>query len=317
MEGPGSLFWGWEKRDRWSDGRDARLGVINEGGVATVNDTDRSLEIYMRDIGVVKLLTPEEEMALAIRAHDGDEEARDLLIRSNLRLVVKLAHEYTAYGMPLADLISEGNIGLMKAVEKFDPTRGCRLSTYSALWIKQSMRRALANQGKTIRVPCHLMEKVSKVRRMRHVLTEELGREPTIEELARELAISVKEIKRLEVIAMDPTSLDAPLGGDDDKVVGDLVKDENATTPYEDLERAQMIEEINALVEDLPERERGIIRQRFGIGPNKDEATLEDLGNQYRITRERVRQLQEKTVDKLRDLLIKRLTEVNRKYLHG
>src|SRR5688572_19198645 len=199
-------------------------------------DGDTAIKLYLREIGQVKLLTPEEEIELAARIKKGDKKAREQMIKANLRLVVKIAHDYEGFGLPLLDLISEGNIGLMKAVERFDPAKGGKLSTYGSWWIKQSIKRALANQSKTIRLPVHLVDKISKMRRVSMKLQEEFGREPTDEELGEELGISAARVAQLRTAAIRPASLDAPIGDDESNNFAEIVQDENADTPYEQLE---------------------------------------------------------------------------------
>src|SRR5438046_10418959 len=199
-------------------------------------DGDTAIKLYLREIGQVKLLTPQEEIELAARIKKGDKKAREQMIKANLRLVVKIAHDYEGLGLPLLDLINEGNIGLMKAVERFDPAKGGKLSTYGAWWIKQSIKRALANQSKTIRLPVHLVDKISKMRRTAMRLQEELGREPTDDELAQELGTTAGRVAQMRMAAVRPASLDAPIGDDDSNNFAEVVQDENADTPYEHLE---------------------------------------------------------------------------------
>ncbi|MCF7838012.1 MAG: sigma-70 family RNA polymerase sigma factor [Candidatus Marinimicrobia bacterium] len=265
------------------------------------NGEDRTIRIYMQEIGQTALLTPAEEIKLAARIKRGDEAARQLMVRANLRLVVKIAKDYSALGLPLLDLISEGNIGLMKAVERFDPKKGGKLSTYAAWWIKQTIKRALANQSKTVRLPAHLVDKIARMRRREAALQEKLGREPTALELARELEITPELIEHWRTISLRPTSLDAPLG-DDGGLFGDLVGDTRARNPFEELEDAQMREEVEHLMDRLDHREREILRYRFGLDDTPIE-TLEVVGERFQITRERVRQLQNGAILKLREML--------------
>src|SRR3984957_10048583 len=199
-------------------------------------DGDSAIKLYLREIGQVKLLTPQEEIVLAACIKKGDKKAREHMIKANLRLVVKIAHDYENFGLPLLDLINEGNIGLMKAVERFDPSKGGKLSTYGSWWIKQSIKRALANQSKTIRLPVHLVDKISKMRRTAMKLQEILGREPSDEELAEELGISALRVSQMRLAAIRPASLDAPIGDEDSNNFAEVVQDENAYTPYEQLE---------------------------------------------------------------------------------
>ncbi|MDE3067219.1 MAG: sigma-70 family RNA polymerase sigma factor [Verrucomicrobiota bacterium] len=265
-------------------------------------DGDTAIKLYLREIGQVKLLTPQEEIVLAARIKKGDKKAREQMIKANLRLVVKIARDYEGIGLPLLDLISEGNIGLMKAVERFDPRKGGKLSTYGSWWIKQSIKRALANQSKTIRLPVHLVDKISKMRRIAMKLQEELGREPSDEELAAELGMTATRVRQMRLAAIRPASLDAPIGDDDSNNFSDVVEDENATTPYEDLEDKTVTGMLQELVKHLDHREATILRYRFGLdgGPEK---TLEEVGAKFGVTRERVRQIQNLALRKLRKMI--------------
>ena len=264
-----------------------------------------NLQLYLQEIGKTPLLTIEEEITLANRIMKGDKAARDHMISANLRLVVKIAMDYKDFGLPLLDLISEGNIGLIKAVERFDPTKGGKLSTYAAWWIKQSIKRALANQSKTIRLPVHLVDKISKMRKTALALTEELGREPTDEEIAIELQVPTSKVAHLKSVSVRPASLDAPIGEDGDSTTfGELVGDENAATPFEQLRATSQTSALNALVATLEPREAEIIRYRFGLD-GRDELTLEEVGAKFRVTRERVRQLQNLALSKMRKALEK------------
>lgn len=267
-------------------------------------DADTAFKLYLREIGQVKLLTPQEEIELAARIKKGDKKAREQMIKANLRLVVKIAHDYEGFGLPLLDLVSEGNIGLMKAVERFDPAKGGKLSTYGAWWIKQSIKRALANQSKTIRLPVHLVDKISKMRRVSMKLQEVFGREPTDEELGEELGISSSRVAMMRTAAIRPASLDAPIGDDDSNTYAEVVQDENADTPYEELEDKTVTAMLQELVKNLEEREATILRYRFGLdgGP---ERTLEDVGVKFGVTRERIRQIQNLALNKLRKMIEK------------
>lgn len=269
-------------------------------------DGDSAIRLYLREIGQVPLLTIEEENALAARIQQGDKAARELMIKANLRLVVKIAHDYDWLGLPLLDLINEGNIGLMKAVERFDPKKGGKLSTYGAWWIKQSIKRALANQGKTIRLPVHLVDKISKMRRVAMKLQEEFGREPTDEELAEEMGMTASRVTQLRTAAIRPASLDAPIGdGDDSHLFGEIIQDDNAETPYEQLEEKTVSSMLRDMVKTLPPREATILTYRFGLdgGP---ERTLEEVGQKFGVTRERVRQIQNIALHKLRRMIERR-----------
>jgi RNA polymerase primary sigma factor len=212
------------------------------------------------------------------------------MIRANLRLVVKIAHDYSNFGLPMPDLISEGNIGLIKAVERFDPAKGGKLSTYAAWWIKQSIKRALANQSKTIRLPVHLVDKIAKVRRLAATMSEELGREPTDEELADEVGISAPKLAQLRTVSLRPASLDAPVSEDDGKELGETVGDLEAPNPHEQLSDSNMLEELGEVLGVLDPRERRIIASRFGLDGEVPK-TLEEVGKRFGVTRERIRQL--------------------------
>jgi len=268
-------------------------------------DSDSGIKIYLREIGQIPLLTPEQEIELAAKIKKGDAEARALMIRSNLRLVVKIAHDYANLGLPLLDLISEGNIGLMKAVERFDPAKGGKLSTYAAWWIKQSIKRALANQSKTIRLPVHLVDKISKMRRVAMQMSEELGREPTDDELAEEVGLSAAKVSQLKTVAIRPASLDAPISDDDTTEFGEIVGDAEALTPFERLRDKNLHDEVGDLLSVLDEREKKIIFSRFGLDGGKAK-TLEEVGKKFGVTRERIRQLQNIALMKLRRALQKK-----------
>ncbi len=267
-------------------------------------DGDTAIKLYLREIGQVKLLTPQEEIQLAARIKKGDKKARELMIKANLRLVVKIARDYDGIGLPLLDLISEGNIGLMKAVERFDPKKGGKLSTYGSWWIKQSIKRALANQSKTIRLPVHLVDKISKMRRLAMRLQEELGREPTDEELADELDVTAVRVRQMRLAAIRPASLDAPIGDDESNNFSDVVEDENATSPYENLKDKTVTGMLQDMVKHLDAREATILRYRFGLDGGA-EKTLEEVGEKFGVTRERVRQIQNLALRKLRKMIEK------------
>jgi len=263
---------------------------------------DTSFTLYLREIGQVKLLTPQEEIDLAIRIKQGDKKARELMIKANLRLVVKIARDYEGIGLPLLDLISEGNIGLMRAVERFDPSKGAKLSTYASWWIKQSIKRALANQSKTIRLPVHLIDKISKMRRCAMHLQDELGREPSDQELAEALGVSASRVAQMRISAARPTSLDGPIGADDSTSLGEIVQDENAESPYEHLEEKTVLGMLHTMLDSLTPREASILRARFGLdgGP---QVSLDEVGRKFGVTRERIRQLQQSALNKLRKMV--------------
>jgi RNA polymerase primary sigma factor len=268
-------------------------------------DSDNSLDLYLREISRTPLLTIAEECDLAERIKMGDEEARSHLIRANLRLVVKIARDYSGYGVSLNDLISEGNIGLMQAVERFDPEKGGKFSTYGAWWIKQSVKRALANQSKTIRLPVHMVDKIARMRRIASMLAEALGREPSDDEIAAELGLPRQKIAMLKQAAQRQTSLDAPVGEGEVKLQGDIVTDESAPDPLEALTEKNLREQIGDLLHVLNERERKIIDDRFGLNGLKP-MLLEDVGREFGVSRERIRQLQNVALAKMRKALMKK-----------
>jgi RNA polymerase primary sigma factor len=266
-------------------------------------DGNTALRLYMREAGLVPLLTPDEEVKLASRIRQGDKAARERMILSNLRLVVKIAREYEDFGLPLLDLINEGNMGLMKAVEKFDPRKGGKLSTYGAWWIRQSIRRGLANQAKTIRLPVHVVVQIFHLRRAEMRLQDVFGRPATDLELAQELKLSPVRVRELRAAGIRPASLDAPLGSDDDNSrLADIIEDENAHSPSADLEEKGQLNLLQELLPKLQPREAAILRFRFGLdgGPEK---TLEEVGQKFGVTRERIRQLQNSALVKLRRMM--------------
>ena len=270
-----------------------------------VASSEKALGRYLSEIGGIALLTPQQEVDLAKKTKTGDAQARERMINSNLRLVVTIAHDYANLGLPPLDLISEGNIGLTKAVERFDPAKGAKLSTYAAWWIRQSIKRALANQSKTIRLPVHLGEKLAKMRRIALQMSDELGREPDNDELGEELGITSEKVARLKSVGIRPASVDAPIGDDDSTEFGEMIGDEDAQTPFELLRNKNLCHELGGIIEALDDREKKIISQRFGLGGGKPK-TLEDVSKTFGVTRERIRQLQNVALAKLRRALSKR-----------
>lgn len=268
-------------------------------------DSEGSLRVYMREISKTPLLTPQEEIELAERIKNGDAEARTHMIKANLRLVVKIAQDYSGYGLPLSDLISEGNIGLMKAVERFDPNKGGKLSTYGSWWIKQSIKRALANQSKTIRLPVHMVDKIARMRRISGMLAESLGREPTDEELGEELGLPRRKLAMLKRASQRPTSLDEPFGDEDRGSYSEVIGDERAVNPFEALVDKNMHGHLEGLLDVLDERESKIIDARFGLNGTTP-MTLEEVGREFGVTRERIRQLQNVALGKMRRALNKK-----------
>ena len=273
---------------------------------AIASNDHSAFRLYVREVGQTKLITPEEERELARRIKKGDAEAREQMIKANLRLVVKIARDYEGLGVPLLDLISEGNIGLMKAVDRFDPDKGAKFSTYGAFWIKQGIRRALDNQAKTIRLPSHVVERLGILQRASTRLTEELGREPSDEELAAETGLSERKVKQYRQASATPASLDAPIGdeGDSNKIA-DIVADEKASLPSDELSANMDMDLMHDLLGDLNEREMNILRHRYGLD-GKQEKTLEEIGLDYGLTRERIRQIENAALSKLRKRMAKR-----------
>jgi RNA polymerase primary sigma factor len=268
-------------------------------GRMTTETGDTAMTVYLREIGRIPRLTPQQEIELAAKIRNGDRKARALMISSNLRLVVTIAQDYANLGLPILDVISEGNIGLMTAVDRFDPTKGAKLSTYAAWWIKQSIKRALSNQGKTIRLPVHLGDKISKMRRVALQMSEELGREPTDDELAEEVGIASAKVSQLKTAGIRPSSLEAPISEDDLTEFGESVGDEEARTPFELLRDKDLQKNVDGLLEVLDAREKKIISQRFGFdgGARK---TLNEIGKKLGVSRERIRQLENIALSKLR-----------------
>ena len=263
-----------------------------------------SLDIYMQQISDIPLLTVQDEIDLAARIAKGDTEAREIMITSNLRLVVKIAQEYSNLGLSVLDLINEGNMGLMKAVERFDPSKGGKLSTYASWWIKQAIKRALANQSKTIRLPVHMVDRVTLIRRTAAKLSESLGREPTNEEIAETLNLPATRVSHLRNVSTKPASLDSPINEEDGSTLGEVVPDEKSVDPYESLKSKSLIGDVNLVLSMLEPREADIIRLRFGLD-GRDPLTLEPVGEQIGITRERVRQLQDQALRDLRKKMAK------------
>lgn len=267
--------------------------------------TDSSISVYMREIAKTTLLTPDEEIELAARIAKGDERARARMIESNLRLVVKIAKDYANYGVPLVDLISEGNIGLIRAVEKFDPNKGGKLSTYAAWWIKQSIKRALANQGKTVRLPIHLVDKLARVRRISALMAEDLGREPTDSELSEELGIPREKLALLLQASKQNRSMDETTHDNSIVSFGEVIADDRAIDPLEALSQKNGLNELDLVLDSLNERETEIIGARFGLN-GKRILTLEEIGRDFGVSRERIRQIQNVALNKMQKALTKK-----------
>ena len=262
--------------------------------------TEDPVRMYLKEIGTVPLLTADEELQLAQRKAEGDEAAKERLIEANLRLVVSIAKRYTGRGMSFLDLVQEGNLGLIKGVEKFDYTKGYKLSTYATWWIRQSVTRALADQARTIRVPVHMVETINKMSKMQRKLTLELGYEPSVTELAEALDMTEDKVREIMQIAREPASLETPIGEEDDSNLGDFVADNNVVTPEGNVESVMLREHIDALLGDLKERERQVIVLRFGLEDGHPR-TLEEVGKEFNVTRERIRQIEAKALRKLRN----------------
>jgi RNA polymerase primary sigma factor len=264
-----------------------------------------AFELYLREIGQVKLLSSEEEADLAERIERGEKEAREQMIKSNLRLVVKIAREYEGLGLPLLDLISEGNIGLMKGVERFQPGRGAKFSTYASWWIKQSIKRALSNQSKTIRLPVHVAQEVAHIRRAEIRLRETLNREATDEEIADELELTPRRVRKYRDASRAPLSLDSPVGSEDSTLISEIVADDLAAAPFDELVKDSDVDLLNDALATLKPREREILAMRFGLDDGRSK-TLEKIAGHLGITRERVRQIQEKILEEMRARIARR-----------
>ena len=263
------------------------------------SNIDDSVKIYLKDIGRVPLLTGDQEIELAKRMEEGDEEAKRILSEANLRLVVSIAKRYVGRGMQFLDLIQEGNLGLMKAVEKFDYTKGFKFSTYATWWIRQAITRAIADQARTIRIPVHMVETINKQGRATRQLLQRLGREPSAEEIAEYLGCSVERVREIQKIAQDPVSLETPIGEEDDSKMADFIEDESAKSPIDYTAQTMLREQLLAVIETLTPREQEVIRQRYGLNDGRAK-TLEEVGREFKVTRERIRQIEAKALRKLK-----------------
>ncbi len=262
-----------------------------------IND---SVRMYLKEIGRVPLLNGDEEVNLALRIQQGDQEAKQELAEANLRLVVSIAKRYVGRGMQFLDLIQEGNMGLMKAVEKFDHTKGFKFSTYATWWIRQAITRAIADQARTIRIPVHMVETINKLVRIQRQLLQDLGREPTPEEIGAEMDLPTEKVREILKIAQEPVSLETPIGEEDDSHLGDFIEDDNATSPAEHTTYTLLKEQLDEVLEQLTDREEHVLRLRFGLDSNGDVHTLEQVGTKFGVTRERIRQIEAKALRKLR-----------------
>ena len=261
--------------------------------------TDDPVRMYLKEIGKVPLLTPEEEMELAVRVSAGDEEAKRRMTEANLRLVVSIARRYVGRGMVLLDLIQEGNLGLIKAVEKFDYTKGYKFSTYATWWIRQAITRSIADQGRTIRIPVHMVETINKTIRVSRQLLQELGHDPSAEEIARELDMPVEKVRDNLKISQEPVSLETPIGEEEDSHLGDFIPDEDASEPSEVASFSLLREQLEEVLDTLTPREKKVLELRFGMADGHSR-TLEEVGKEFNVTRERIRQIEAKALRKLR-----------------
>ena len=273
--------------------------IIDDADVLEGVGTEDPVRMYLKEIGNVPLLSTEEEVALAQRVEAGDESAKKQLIEANLRLVVSIAKKYVGRGMPFLDLIQEGNMGLMKAVDKFDYSKGFKFSTYATWWIRQAITRGTADTGRTIRVPVHMVETINKTLRMTRTLLQELGREPTPEEVAERLGVPVARVREVLKISRDPVSLDTPIGEEDDSHLGDFIEDDSALSPADSAAFSMLREELSTALESLTDRERQVVQLRFGLIDGRAR-TLEEVGKEFNVTRERIRQIEAKALRKLR-----------------
>ncbi|MBR2623111.1 MAG: RNA polymerase sigma factor RpoD [Clostridia bacterium] len=288
---------------------------LNEAGIQIVDEDQRDRELfeqalsdiglddpvkmYLKDIGRVPLLSAEEEVELAKRMQENDVAAKKRLSEANLRLVVSIAKRYVGRGMLFLDLIQEGNLGLMKAVEKFDYQKGFKFSTYATWWIRQSITRAIADQARTIRIPVHMVETINKLTRIQRVLLQELGREPLPEEIAEKMGVTVERVREIQKIAQDPVSLETPIGEEEDSHLGDFIEDEKTMTPSESVAFTMLKEQLLGVLDTLTPREEKVLRLRYGIDDGKPR-TLEEVGKEFNVTRERIRQIEAKALRKLR-----------------
>lgn len=274
------------------------LTSFSSGGNVQLNDP---VKMYLKEIGRVPLLKPEDEPEIAKRIEEGDEEARNILISSNLRLVVSIAKKYVGRGMLFLDLIQEGNMGLVKAVEKFDYTKGFKFSTYATWWIRQAITRAIADQARTIRIPVHMVETINKLTRVQRQLVQELGRDPSAEEISQRMeGISPEKVREIQKIALEPVSLETPIGEEDDSHLGDFIEDKEALSPDQYASNQLLKDEINSVLSGLTEREEKVLRLRFGLYDGRTR-TLEEVGREFSVTRERIRQIEGKALTKLRN----------------
>jgi RNA polymerase primary sigma factor len=280
------------------DEKESKTDKLLQQMIDEVN-IDDSVKMYLRDIGKVPLLTGEEEVRLAKAMAEGDVKAKEQLINANLRLVVSIAKRYVGKGMQFLDLIQEGNLGLMKAVDKFDYNKGFKFSTYATWWIRQAITRSIADQARTIRIPVHMVETIKKLIKMSRLLLQQLGREPTQEEIAKAMNIPESKVVEIQKIALDPVSLETPIGEEDDSHLGDFIEDKNATAPMEAMETKLLKEQVDSILSTLAPREAMVLILRYGLKDNRPR-TLEEVGKVFNVTRERIRQIEAKALRRLK-----------------
>ena len=266
---------------------------------ADTGNVSDPIHMYLKEIGQVPLLTPEQEVELAKKVAQGDEDAKRQLEEANLRLVVSIAKHYTGHDMSLMDLIQEGNLGLIRAVEKYDYRKGFRFSTYATWWIRQSITRAIADQGRTIRIPVHMVENINKVNRASRDLMQELGRDPNPEEIAARVHMTPERVREIQKISREPVSMETPVGDEEDSSLGDFIRDETTPVPADEAARVMLKEQIREILNDLSDREQQVLRLRYGLDDNRSR-TLEEVGKQMNVTRERIRQIEAKALRKLK-----------------
>ena len=296
-----------DEQDDLRDAPSAATDDLDEPGEETVLDlsvpkgvsTDDPVRMYLREIGSIKLLTPSEEIELARRIVAGDERAKQKLAKANLRLVVSIAKKYVGRGMLFLDLIQEGNLGLIRAVEKFDHNKGYKFSTYATWWIRQAITRAIADQARTIRIPVHMVETINKLKKISRKLAQDLGRKPADEEIAREMDVTVEKLREIFKVAQEPISLETPIGKEEDSRLGDFIEDRETEAPVHAVTHELLREDLNEVLKSLSVRERDVLRLRFGLDDGRSR-TLEEVGSQFGVTRERIRQIEAKALRKLR-----------------
>ena len=288
-----------EKHDIDPDDAEKIFDTLQDKGVEIIPGMDDPVRMYLKEIGKVPLLTAEQEQDYAQRMLEGDNDAKDMLIEANLRLVVSIAKRYLGRGMQFLDLIQEGNLGLIKAVDKFDHSKGFKFSTYATWWIRQAITRAIADQARTIRIPVHMVETINRLVRVQRSLIQELGREPEVEEIAEEMGIPVEKVREIQKISQEPVSLEKPIGEEEDSHLGDFIPDDDAMSPADQVAYTLLKEQLIEAMSGLTPREENVLRLRFGLDDGR-QRTLEEVGREFNVTRERIRQIEAKALRKLR-----------------